>query len=219
MADDLLVVMPASCIHGTMTLYLHQLRKAGIDFLIMPPLETANLGGRIGRTKQVAKEFSQYRYLICSDAFDVVFFGSKAEVLGKMPDHGVMQAAEKNCWPEPLDIQGSTPWRYVNGGLSTGTPRSFLSWCDAVERHPEYDPNLIDQTFFNRQLLESSPLCVLDSRTDVFFCLHKGYEELQFRAGHPVNTLCDTRPNFIHGNGKWETGTMWARYLESLNAS
>jgi hypothetical protein len=218
MPKDLLVVIPAAYVRGTLNLYLHQLEAAGIEFRIVPPPQEHNLRGCIDSTRNVATEFADYRALVCSDAFDVTFFGSKPEILSKIPDHGVLQAAEKNCWPEMMPISGSTPWKFANGGLRCGTPKSFLSWCDEVQAHPDYDPFMVDQTFFNRRLVESSPLCVLDSRTDVFFCLYKGYEELRFESGKPVNTLCGTRPSFIHANGTWETGSMWAKYLESIHA-
>lgn len=221
MPKDLMVVMCCPYITGTLKLYLWQLEKAGIEYRLLPT-PPPGLGGRIESTLWVAKEFSDYRAIICSDAFDVTFYGTKAEVMGKIPDHGVLQAAEKNCYPEDLaareKIQGSTPWKYVNGGLSMGTPQSFMAWCDEVKRHPDYRPDVIDQEFFNRRLVESSPLCVLDSRTDVFFCLYTGYEELKFERGRPVNTLCGTHPNFIHANGRQEIGSLLVMEQESHNA-
>ena len=221
MSKDLIVVLPAPYIRHSLNLYRWQLEQAGIDYVFVQPAEVGNLGGRLAVTRRAAEHFSDYHFIICSDAFDVTFYGTKAEVMAKIPDHGVLQAGEKNCWPDVSlaeRIKGSTPWRFQNGGLSAGTPQSFLTWCDAVEGHADFNPEMCDQDFFNRRLAESSPLCRLDSRTDVFFCLYKGYEELQFDHGHPVNTLCGTRPNFIHANGTWEYGTMLARYLESINA-
>ena len=135
-----------------------------------------------------------------------MFYGTKEEVIAKIPEDHVLCAAERNCYPDPSlvpNIPGNTPWRFANGGLTAGTPRSILDWVDKIEAHRYYNPTGLNQGFLNALLAESSPLVQIDSRTELFYCLFGETCELEFRDGLPRNTVCNTSPNFIHANGKW----------------
>jgi hypothetical protein len=170
-----------------------------------------NLGFKVEHYRRMAKQFAKWDVLIFSDAFDVQFFGTKEEVLRKVPREGILCAAERNCYPEPQAVIGTTPWRFFNGGLAAGTPKAFLAWLDAIERHPTYDQKMLDQMWFNRRRAEESELVYLDTQTDLFYCLFLEQDDLQFQNGLPINTLCRTHPNFIHENGHWPSTHIWAR--------
>lgn len=223
MAYDLLVVTAASCEAGTMPLYLSQLQKAGIEYQIESlagiQQHELNLGFKVRWLRMLSQKYSQYERLVCTDAFDVTFFGKKEDVLDKVPMSGVLWGAEKNCYPNPAvadRIQKRTPWCFANGGVWAGTPKSFLEWADAVEQHPAYLPGYLDQEFYNERLADGSGLCVIDDQTNLFFCLYCGYPELDFENGLPVNRLLGTHPNWIHANGKSGTEGMWAAHERSL---
>ncbi len=223
--SDLIVIMGASCVHGTMELYHQQLRDAGIDYHVEDVSHlVANWGGgclqmRIDGQRMFSRRFAHYEKMIISDAFDVTFYGTKEDVMSKIPDTGWLQAAEKNCYPDisiASRIEGSTPWRFFNGGLSAGTPQAFLEWCDAVERDPAFTPYSLDQQYMNLRLADKSPIANIDSQTNLFYCLFGGYSELEFVNGLPVNTLCGTHPNFIHANGKWDASEAFRKRELSL---
>lgn len=217
--------MGASEVHGTMKEYLWQLEEAGIDTRIVDVSDRpnqnggGNLGYRVKIFRQLAEQNSDYQFLVFSDAFDVTFYGTKAGVISKIPTDHILHAAEKNCYPDPQvahRIVHRTPWCFVNGGIAAGTPQSFLEWCAEAEKHHLFRPEQLDQQFLNEMVAERSMLCVIDDRTELFYCLFGGYDELDFERGMPVNTLLGTRPNFCHANGKWTADEMFARRERSL---
>lgn len=225
MASDLLVISGATCEHGTLPLYRQQLANAGIEHHV-EALNAADVGGsggnlayKVRMLRDWAIRFRHHERLVFTDAFDVTFYGTKEDVIAKVPTDHVLWAAEKNCYPEPQIahlISGNTPWRYANGGCLCGSPQSVIDWCNAAEAHRHYNPTGLDQSFYNHLLMDSDPLVRIDSRTELFFCLFLGYQELEFEKGVPVNTLCGTNPNFIHANGKWTPAEAFMKYERSM---
>lgn len=223
--NDLLVIIGCTSPQGMMPAYLESLGKAGIDVHVESGLDVENIaaGGSlrwlVDFYRAMATRFGHYQKLVFSDGFDVVFFGTKQDVLAKIPTDCVLLAGEKNCYPNAHlrdTFPGSTPWRFVNGGLSAGTPLSYLMWCDRVLSHPAYQPMYLNQEFCNLIAHSGSAWFRIDERTELFYCLFGGYAELEFENGLPVNTLCGTRPNFAHCNGKWSPAEMFCKYERSL---
>jgi hypothetical protein len=223
--SDLIVIMGASQVHGTMELYLRQLAEAGIDTHVADVSDRPNMNGggnlgyRVKIFRELAQAFSNYEFIVFSDAFDVTFYGTKEEVLDSVPRYGLLHAAEKNCYPDPAiaaRIKNDSPWRFANGGLVAGSPESYLDWCEEVVKCPGYDPEMLDQRMLNMLVADDSDLCVIDDSTELFFCLFGGYPELEFECGKPVNTMYGTHPSFLHSNGKWDATEMWEKYERSL---
>jgi hypothetical protein len=218
---------PAS---GTLSLYLDQLAKAGIESYVrtMNPADLDQCeGGAMGTLanfisimRETAQTFSNYERIVATDAWDVLFFGSKEDVIRKIPMDKCLIGAAKECYPWGLAAREPTSedtvWMYANGGLLAGTPENIRKLVDTMEAHPSYRPRLENQGMENIMLAEKSDAFYHDSRTDLFFCLFDGYPELDFERSLPVNTLCGTRPQFIHSNGHWPTDEMWAKYKASL---
>lgn len=209
---DLLVITGASSIQKLMPTYLDQLRMADIPIHVepLPPYFNPNLGVLGFTISSMRKLLVQHpaEKIVITDAFDVLFYGTKEEVIAKVPEEGVIMAAERNCYPEPflsIHIDGPTPWRYVNGGMWAGTPTSLLKWCDSIEDDLTYDPNVLGQLWFNRRLAAGTDLVNLDYRTELFYCmfLEDQGNEMQIVNGRPTNTLCGTHPPFLHFNGSW----------------
>jgi hypothetical protein len=220
---DLLVIVSATCERGTMRLYLDQLKAAGIDSHIHELTEFHPQGGtlaaKIASLRNLVTRFSDYEKIVFSDAFDVTFYGTKEDVIDKIPESYVLQAGEKNCYPDAslaMHINGSTPWRYSNGGLAAGTPQAFAEWCFAAECRGNYNPNMLDQQFMNERLAQSDPLVKIDQRTRLFFCLFGGYPELEWKNGLPFNKECATYPQFVHANGQWSADEAFRKRDESL---
>ena len=210
---------------GTLPMYRKQFAAAGIPLCIADISDRpntnggGNLGYRVKVFRQYAAIYSDYRFIIFSDAFDVTFYGSKDDVLDKIPTTHLLHAAEKNCYPDhniAARIPGDHPYRFANGGIVAGTPDSYIRWCDEAERHPQYNPLMLDQEFLNILVSEQSHLGVIDCDTELFFCLYGGYENLEFYRGLPTNTLYETHPNFVHANGRWTAHEMFDRYERSL---
>ena len=222
---DLLVVAGCTCEQGFLAEYRRQLEDADIDFLLyripqIPNGSCGNIGMKVENMRRVLREHGFcYRKIVFSDAFDVLFYGTKDQVMQAIPDDDVLLAAEKICFPDlylSSYFEGTTPWRFVNGGVMAGTPENVSRWLDAVEADPGYHPALIDQQFLNLRLLQGSPLTPIDSTTKLFFCMAKEAGELDFDHGRPLNTLCGTAPCFFHFNGHWDATNFLMRHHLSL---
>ena len=188
-----------------MTYYLKQLSAADIETYIDPWEWTNDLEFQLKTQRPLVNKFSDYSKIVFTDAFDVLFFGTKVDLLSKIPDTGVITAAERIYWPDDgraADFPCTTAWRYVNGGMMAGTPQSFSTWLDGLESHPVYAEMTKDynQRFLNRLRVEDSPLMTLDEKTEIFYCLPGEKDELSFEKGRPVNKVCGTHPNFLHIN-------------------
>lgn len=227
MEDDLsiIVITGASDLnHGTFPLYREQLSTAGIPLAVVDISDKPNLNGggnlgyRVKKFREIASSFSHYERLVITDAFDMTFYGTKEDVISKIPMDRLIHAGEKNCYPPEacsLPIPARGPWSYANGGAVAGTPACFFDWCTYTERHPLYNPDCLDQYFLNLQISEGVG-CLPDHRTELFFCLYGGYNELNFEHEMPVNRFYGTQPNFIHANGKWDTTEMFEKYRRNL---
>ena len=204
---DLLVIVGTACgERGLMAQFRQQLADASIDVHVQTLTGFENtLAEQIREQRPLVKGFLDYEKIIFTDAFDVLFFGTKAEVLAKVPADHIVYAAERICWPEDSragKYAGTTPWRYANGGLSAGTSQNFLKWLDDIEHHPLYPSRAEDynQRLFNDLKFEQSPLMHLDETTELFYCMPGEKQELGFEDSRPVNRVCNTRPNFLHVN-------------------
>jgi len=199
---------------GLLPTYAKQLREAGIDFTLREGASqylTTGIGNggdlrhKIEHVLFYAKLLKQHRYIVFTDAWDVLFYGTHAEVLEKLmkrDNGGLVMAAERGCWPDYYlgpHFPGTTPWRFVNGGLMAGTPQRLVEWVAWVKAHPAYLGEMIDQQWMGHRYLQGERVnVVLDERTELFHCVHGDHGELGFEDGKPVNLLCDTHPNFLH---------------------
>lgn len=224
--DDL-IILTASTVgpnhpeSGTLALYLSQLEAAGINHHCEPltsfPANGGSLSYKVAGLRRMVNKFLNYHKIVFSDGHDVQFFGQKEYVLSKIPDAGVLLAAERNCYPEPgmaAQIHNPLPWRYVNAGWLAGTSESFLLWLEAIERHPMFSPEQLDQAFFNRLLAAGDPLIHLDDSTELCYCTFGEENEiadLQWKDDKPFNRLTLTTPAWIHCNGHWNSDHIYAR--------
>ena len=220
MNGDLLVIIGCSVVKGWMPTYVRQLSDAGIAVHIeMLTDETVKYGGSsefvFKDKRRLAERFANYKKLIFSDGWDVLFFGTREEVIRKIPNDYVLLAAERNCWPKYIElddkIEGPTAWRYANGGLLAGTPENIIVWLDALMRHSRFNGEHVDQYLYNLLLYDRSELLHIDDHTELFYCALKEQEELQFENELPVNTACATHPQFIHANGCFDMGVILKR--------
>lgn len=223
--NDLVVITGCTSPQRLLPAYIESVQRAGIDMHVESGLVIDNMGagGAFGWGiefhRRMVRQFSHYQKIVITDAFDVLFYGTKEDALRKIPDDYVLLAGEKNCYPNPglrEGYPGSTPWRFVNGGMLAGSPQAILAWYDRIVALPEYRPTCLNQELYNNLVHAGADWFHIDERTELFFCLFGGYEELEFENGIPVNTLCGTKPNFIHLNGHWDGTEMFKKYERSL---
>lgn len=216
MDKDLIVIAGATHREGFLDEYETQLACADIRFHLEP---LTNLPGgansitmrrRIDYIRAMADNFSDYAHIIMTDAWDVLFLGTKEDLLNKVGD-GVEISAERNCYPEPhlrqpiLNHYGCDPlpWSFANNGMLFGSPAKLLELCDAASKFGDLD--ILDQAWFNRRLVEDrADLFSLDVLTDVFYVVSSTQEggQLRMKNGRPWNSLCDSFPCFFHFSGK-----------------
>lgn len=229
MADELIVLTASTVGHdhpesGTLALYLSQLEAAGIDHncetLTEFPANGGSLGYKVAGLHRRVVQNLHYDKIVFTDGHDVQYFGSRKDLIAKIPDAGVILGAERNCYPEPNlahIIQTPRPFSYANGGWLAGSPESFLMWLDAIVRHPEYNDLILDQAWFNRRLAENDPLIQIDYRTEIVYCTFgEGADiaDLQWEGDVPINAFYGTHPNFIHCNGHWASEHIYVRRKE-----
>ena len=206
------VIVVAGCTHrdGFIEEYEAQLAAADIPFYLkqLDPLpagaNSINMQRRINFFRDIAQQFIDYKVVYITDAWDVLFFGTKQELIDKAPDT-FLCSAERNCYPEAHlsdVILGITPWKYANNGMVAANPNFLIRWCDQAEQIGEL--GLLDQAWFNRRRAYQDGFYQLDVTTDLFYVVSAWLEDgsLQVRNGRPWNSLCNTFPNFLHFSGK-----------------
>lgn len=204
----LIVCMGASRIARMMPEYIWQLSTKGIPAYVEPLEIKSHLDGTMGLCLHLWRKFAtmwkEYDRIVVTDAFDVLCFGNAEEIEAKIPEHPVL-AAERNSYPEQIQVDETLPWKYVNGGMLAGSPRGIMSFCEDIESHPDYDPNMVGQQWLNRRLAEDWWAVRLDTYTHLFYCMVRDNEDYPIaqKNGRPMNSATCEQPNFIHFNGSW----------------
>lgn len=209
--NEVIVVAGATHREGFIDEYEKSLADAGIPFHLedIGPLpggaNSISMRKRINYFRKMAEQFVDYQTIYITDAWDVMFFGTKQELIDKAPET-FLCSAERNCYPEANlagIITGDTPWKYCNNGMVAATPTWLLAWCGMAEQTPDLD-SMLDQGWFNRRRAEGSPLTPLDETTKLFYVVSAWLEDgaLQVKDGRPWNQTCNTFPNFLHFSGK-----------------
>lgn len=208
--EDVIVIAGATHREGFLDEYEAQLARASVPFHL-EQLEHLTAGAnsitmrkRIAYWRKMATQFFNYKCLYLTDAWDVLFFGTRQELIDKATPT-FLCSAERNAYPEPAlasVIVGNTAWKFCNNGMIAANPEFLLSWCDEAESMGELD--ILDQAWFNRRRAERQRLFELDVFTDLFYVVSATQEDgsLQVKDGRPYNAHCETFPCFLHFSGK-----------------
>ena len=210
------VIVVAGCTHreGFIDEYESQLAAADIPFHLEPiklpgGANDFTITKRVQFLRRMAEKFSDYRFLVATDAWDVLFLGRKQELIDKAHRGAVLIAAERNCYPESIlasHIIGNTPWRYANAGLIAAPPDALKAWCDAILTW-NIDPDILDQAWFNRRLAKQSSMVALDTDTTLFYVVSSNQEDgsLRSKDGRLWNSRTNQFPVFFHFSGHCST--------------
>jgi hypothetical protein len=195
--------------NGMMDEYDQQLRQAEIDtcfhIVTLPDgINSVTARWKLEYMQEMCDRLQAYSRIVFTDAWDVLFFGTREDLLTKLPACPVV-SAERNCWPEPEIAEhliSQTPWRFSNPGLISGGPSELLEWIDDALKTPSLD--LMEQAWMNRRLAARDLPFALDGLTYAFYTVSADQEDgaLQIKDDQIWNSRFDTYPQFFHFSGK-----------------
>lgn len=205
---DIIVISHATHRAHLIDEYEEQLRHEHIDFHIEPVVLEDGIGSmtmrwRVAYWQRMAEQFSKYDRIVFTDAWDVLFYGTKEALCSKIPP--LVMSAERNCWPDEslgCDIPGSGPWRYANPGMMAGYPHTISSWSKwAVSQISSEWLDQMDQKCCNYLLVNHyGTVPPLDSNTAIFYVVSQDKEDGSLR--HDLtNIRYGTSPQFFHFAG------------------
>lgn len=214
---DLAVVTIISKDNGMLQMLSKQLREAKIDFFVeVVPWPEENMlsfcaaENRITLMEKIVEKLYEYKNIIFIDGWDTLFFGTKEELISKIPKNIVLMSAEKVCYPNVSLMEdipdGGTPWRYANGGGIAGTPANLIKFFKECKDNFNLMHLGLDQELYNEILaLNKNVKFILDHNTQVFYNMIEDEGELINYNYRPLNKETDQLPNFIHFNGKCDS--------------
>lgn len=208
---DVIVVSYATHRAGLLDEYEAQLAAAGIEFHMEPVELPDGINSVTARWKfefmrRMCERFSDYLRIVFTDAWDILFFGTKAEVIGKPVRF--MISGERNCWPE-VDMEDrftfDSPWRFCNAGVIFGSPYGVIDWCDDALKYG--DIHLLEQTWLNRHKAANDISIPINTSTSMSYVVSRDKEDgsLRINDGRLYNSLYGTYPQFFHFSGKCPT--------------
>eukprot|EP00933_Yihiella_yeosuensis_P040274 TRINITY_DN3455_c0_g1_i2.p1 TRINITY_DN3455_c0_g1~~TRINITY_DN3455_c0_g1_i2.p1 ORF type:complete len:422 (-),score=54.62 TRINITY_DN3455_c0_g1_i2:68-1276(-) len=176
------------------------------------------LGVKINALRNyVHEEVDDNELVLFVDAFDVMIFASKEEIISKFEEleestkRSIFFNAEDLCFPAFSEICNDKypesphkQWRYLNSGVLIGRGRSLkVMLKDSV---PDVIPGS-DQAWYHRYFLSHPDLVGRDLTCKVVCStqsLGKG-QDLEFKDGRIQNTVTGEKPAALHfvGAGHW----------------
>lgn len=198
------------------------LKKFNWDYEILVH-KWEGFGGKILETYKYLKSHPEITHFFYSDSYDTIVLDTMENTLAKIKDFDcILMSAERACYPHPEKAerypQSDSPFKYINGG---GWFCNSAVFCLAVETNP-LTVHTVDQVWFTDLFLNHPEYVKLDTNCEVFqtiaFCPDDNFyaTKLIGQTGiNPdngkiilgeigdriVNTISNTMPTFIHGNG------------------
>lgn len=201
----------------------YQLRRSliqhGYDFHFIHHEWTGFLS-KIHETYKYLKGLEGYTHFLYTDAWDTFATAGPEELVSKMPD-GLLISAERACYPHAeLASQypeHPSPWHFVNGGGWCGEIAAFIRLYE--DQPPTTELN--DQVWLTSQFLKlhADGWISLDYDCRIFQTLAFCPDSDFVFDKRVFNTVNQTYPLFIHGNGHTpmdKTNDLLPISLESL---
>lgn len=210
MSKDVIVVMHATHRAHLMDEYEGQLRDAGIDHHVEPVtlpdgINSMTIEWRLNFWERMCQQFSGYERIVFTDAWDVLFYGTKDALLPKIPN--VLISAERNCWPDEtlaVKYRNDSPWRFPNPGCMAGYPDVIVTWVDIIRRLAFPDMQEMDQLWFCKRSIDHPILVPLDTKTTMFYVASQDQEDKSLTLSEDLglyNMRFGTYPQFVHFAG------------------
>ena len=178
---------------------------------------------RILKTIEIAGEYPD-RLLFFIDAWDTLMLGEKWELEKLGWERGITFAAQKRCWPDPLDMayniwwesKVSTRWRYLNSNPMAGRGSDIYRALDwGWQRFPlpggastTTDPSGdVCERFYTQLLLRAPKEWGLTIDTNCSLCQvtsEAADGELELWQTRIRNAVTGTHPIFFHLNAKFQ---------------
>ena len=148
-----------------------------------------------------------------TDSYDVLLLESKDEILKKFKEFNakVVFGAEPYCRPDKQledqypNVKDSREKRFLNSGGFIGYIRQINELLNQNEIKDTNDDQLYYTKIYLDTALRSELGIRLDTKSLIFHNLNGATDEvkLKYQNGHPylTNTVFNTRPSVLHGNG------------------
>lgn len=186
------------------------LKKHGWDYEIIQHT-WKGFGDKLLETYSYLKRHPDITHFFYTDAWDTIVTKTMADTLLKIKDFDkILLSAERGCYPHPekatLYPDSGSPFNYVNGG---GWFCNASIFCALIETYP-LTPEVVDQVWLTDLFLNNPDTVQLDTTCEVFqtiaFCPEDNFKIHGRYWGVPTdnvvrNTLTNTYPTFLHGNG------------------
>jgi hypothetical protein len=146
-------------------------------------------------------------HFLTVDGWDTLCCGPIEDVVRHCGD-GILLAGEINCYPHPEkasrypEAEKKSRWCHVNGG---GILTSLEFFADVVVPFHDNGGFENDQIMFTELYLTGNSLVKVDSLCEVFQTLYLTNPNEDFLVttkGALFNREMETRPVFVHGNGR-----------------
>lgn len=144
--------------------------------------------------------------ILFSDSYDVIFNDSPKEIVRKFREFEspIVFSAEKTCWPNK-DLADQYPkvdgeYKYLNSGGIVGYGNHILKMVD-IEIEKSDDDQEYYTKYFLKSILSDSEEIILDYNQNLFQTLNMSVDEVKVDASKIHNTVTNTTPSILHGNG------------------
>jgi hypothetical protein len=210
------VVMYATSKYGYMEVLEKQLEKGGVPYDVVGMGEKHSWKARLLHYLHYAQTHQREK-LFFVDAWDMLFCGDADELEEKFDlsdDYDTLTfSAEKNCWPTEefkRSFCSNSPWKYLNAG-------GLCCWAGALSefmesRNMDFVADSVDDQWLWHRMHYYWPRAEgieLDVFCEIFQSLYMLDEnDLEFENGRFTNKRFNTKPLFLHGNGKVDMGQL-----------
>jgi hypothetical protein len=140
--------------------------------------------------------------LLFTDAWDVLVFGTKEEVLERYKkfNKSIVFNAEKFCWPDELRKNEydtlTEEFPFLNSGGYIGKMKDIAKFLDNYNNEEDID----DQRFWTDQYMKNRDIIGLDHKNEIFICC-VGTDIRDYSIENEKLKYKDKYPLILHANG------------------
>ena len=195
-------------------------------------LENPGGGQKINLLKEYLnrdEELNDDDLVLFVDGYDVMFTGPIEFFLERYKefDCKVLFAAERSCWPDEGLASSypevEWPYKYLNSGTFIGTASELKR---ITEEHIEDTAD--DQLYYAKKFLSNEYDMKLDYRCKIFQTTEGCWNDMKYvienkdaglGLGDMTNTLFQTKPCVVHGNGSPKAKVFFNRICDYIGCS